>query len=82
LGHTGSADVPFRPVHVDDERLKDGTGTPNPVIPNNHWGMTVLCILGGIAFLVAIVALFVTQAGLLANQLLHNCLPSSLLKRC
>jgi hypothetical protein len=41
--------------------FKDGTGTPNPVIPNNHWGMTVLCILGGIAFLVAIVALFVRK---------------------
>jgi len=39
--------------------FKDGMGTASQLIANNHWSMTVLGILGGLAFLIGIVAIFV-----------------------
>lgn len=41
--------------------MKDGMGTASSIIPMNHWTMTVLCVLGGLAFLIAIVTLFVRK---------------------
>lgn len=41
--------------------FKDGMGTANSLIPNNHWSMTVLCILGGLAFVAGIISLFVRK---------------------
>lgn len=41
--------------------MKDGMGTAASLIPNNHWSMLVLCVLGGLAFLVALITLFVRR---------------------
>jgi hypothetical protein len=41
--------------------MRDGMGSPASVIPTNHWAMTVLCVLGGLAFLIGIVTLFVRK---------------------
>lgn len=40
---------------------KDGIGSASSVIPSNHWSMAALCILGGLSFLIAIIALFVRR---------------------
>jgi hypothetical protein len=39
--------------------LKDGMATASQLIPKGHWSMAVLSILGGLAFLVGIAAIFV-----------------------
>lgn len=39
--------------------FKDGMGTAAQLIKNGHWSMTLLCILGGLAFLIGIVAIFI-----------------------
>lgn len=39
--------------------MRDGIGTATPLIPNKHWLVTVLCVLGGLAFLTGGAALFV-----------------------
>jgi len=39
--------------------MKDGIGTAAPLIPSKYWLMTVLCLLGGLAFLIGGAALFV-----------------------
>lgn len=40
---------------------KDGIATEASVIPMGHWVMAALCILGGLAFLAGIIALFVRR---------------------
>ena len=39
--------------------MKDGMGSAASVIPNKHWMMTILCILGGLAFVSGLLALIV-----------------------
>lgn len=41
--------------------MKDGMGTAASLIPQKHLMMTVLCILGGLAFLAGIAAIFVRR---------------------
>lgn len=41
--------------------MKDGMGTPVSVIPEKHWAMAVLCILGGLAFLAGIAAIIIRK---------------------
>lgn len=41
--------------------MKDGMGTPASLIPNNHWMMAALCILGGLVFLIGIITLFIRK---------------------
>lgn len=39
--------------------MKDGMGSPASIIPNKHWVMTALCVLGGLAFLSGLLALVI-----------------------
>ncbi len=39
--------------------MKDGMGSPASIIPNKHWVMTALCVLGGLAFLSGLLALII-----------------------
>ncbi len=39
--------------------MKDGMATAASVIPNKHWMMTILCVLGGLAFLSGLLALII-----------------------
>jgi cbb3-type cytochrome oxidase subunit 3 len=41
--------------------MKDGMNTAASVIPEKHWTMAVLCILGGLAMLAGIVAIFIRR---------------------
>lgn len=41
--------------------MKDGMGSPTSVIPVKHWVMTVLCVLGGLAFLSGLAALIIRK---------------------
>lgn len=41
--------------------FKDGMGTSLSLIPTNHWIMITLSILGGLAFIVGIVTVFVRR---------------------
>lgn len=38
--------------------VRDGIGTPNSMISSQHIVMTVLSVLGGLAFLIGLIALF------------------------
>jgi hypothetical protein len=39
--------------------MKDGMGSPASIIHTKHWVMTVLCVLGGLAFLSGLLALII-----------------------
>lgn len=41
--------------------MKDGMGTPASLIPQKHWVMAALCILGGLAFIAGIAAIFIRR---------------------
>jgi len=43
--------------------MKDGMGTATSIIPIKHWLMTILCILGGLAFLSGLLALIIRNQG-------------------
>lgn len=41
--------------------MKDGMGTVTSIIPMKHWVMALLCILGGLAFLIGITAIIIRK---------------------
>lgn len=41
--------------------MKDNISTPSALIPNKHWAMTLLSILGGLAFVVGIIMLIIRR---------------------
>ncbi len=41
--------------------MKDGMATPASALPTNHWVITTLCALGGLAFLSGLASLIIRK---------------------